>query len=298
MRKEYRRKSLPFKIILLFLFMALVLDIGITFVSSAVYSNKITEEYERVYVGVSGAVASNVNNGRHVEEWLNGEEQEEYRITEEKFINIIRSYSDIQSIRVCKMNNNGMQNIFSVDKSMKNGGFKREQEYDDYLLEKRDALLAGESIDVLNGEKDGNHFMAVLTPIKDSKNKVVAYAICEISSKNIELSKFDFAKKVFVAMGIVSVILVLTMSLYINRKIIYPLGKIDKKLRMFAGDANTGEEIKEDLSKIKVKGNDEISRMHNGFIKLIDEVSMKSNEVKEFDAEIIRRLNEAVKDEE
>ena len=210
----------------------------------------------------------------------------------------MNSYSDIRSIRVCEMNNNGMQGIFSLDKSMKNSGFNKNMEYDNYLLEKRDALLSGESIGALTGEKDGSHFMSVLTPIKNSKNKVVAYAICEISTENIQANKFDFAKKIFVVMGVVSVVLVLILSFYINRKIIHPLGEIDKKLRMFAGDTNTGEETKEDLSKIKVKGNDEISRMHNGFIKLIDEVSMKSNEVKEFDSEIIRRLNEVLKDEE
>lgn len=299
MKREYRRKSLPFKIILLFLVMALVLDIGITVISSAVYKNKLTEEYERVCVGVSEAVASNIN-GNRIEEWLAGEKKQEYQATEEKFINVMESYSDIKSIRVCKINNNGMQTVYDIERdSMENKGFSAESEFDSYIGEKRDALLEGENVDVINSVEGGTHFMAVLTPVKDKMNNVTAYAICEISTEDIRANSFDFAKKIFIVISLASVILVLAVSFYINRKFVSPLGKIDKKLRDFAGDANSGEKTKESLNKIKVKGNDEISRIHNGFIKLIDEISMKTNEVKEFDAEIMRRMNEAVnKDEE
>ena len=36
--------------------------------------------------------------------------------------------------------------------------------------------------------------------------------------------------------------------------------------------------------------------MHDGFKKLIDEVSMKNNEVKEFDAEIVKQMNEVIEE--
>ena len=80
-----------------------------------------------------------------------------------------------------------------------------------------------------------------------------------------------------------------------NRKFVGPFGKLDERLRGFADDADTGEEVKSKLRKLEIKGSDEISRMYNGFVKLIDEVRMKSDEVKEFDRNVVKQMNEVLK---
>ena len=297
MKREYRRKSLSWKIMLLFIAIALILDIAITAISSSVYKNKLIGEHERICRGVSETVAASVN-GNRVKEWIAGENKDEYFSNGEKFANIMTSFSNIKSIRVCKMGGTGMQIIYNYStENAEKFTVGQSCKYDSYLEEKRDALTEGEKINVIMSRKDNEDIMVSLSGIKDKTNKVVCYAICEISTENIQTMSIDFAKKTFLAVGIVSLILALLMSLYVNRTIISPLGKIDNKLRVFAGDANAGEETSENLKKIKFKSKDEISEMHDGFIKLIDEVSMKNNEIKEFDAEIIKRMNELLKEE-
>ena len=295
MKNEYRKKTLPFKMVLLFLAIALVIDISITVISAVVYRNKTVQEHKRVCLGISEAVATNVR-GNKVDEWVSGQNKKEYSDVGGKFINIMKSIPDIKSIRVCRMNNSGMHLIYNIQReNMKNIGSGKTVPYDSYLESKRDALLEGERIEVIVMSHAANTVMCALTPIKDQDNKVVCYAICEISTENIAVNSYRYAKKIFLVMGIVSAVLALIISLYMNRKFVGPFGKLDERLRGFADDADTGEEVKSKLRKLEIKGSDEISRMYNGFVKLIDEVRMKSDEVKEFDRNVVKQMNEVLK---
>lgn len=297
MKSEYRRRSLPIKILILFTIVVLVLDVAITAIGTVVYRNKVMEEYERICSGISDAVASTVN-GNHVKEWLEGRKTKEYENTEEKFINLMNSFADINNIRVCKMKEDNMQILFNIDsKTLKNSGLGTEIPYDDYLTENKTILLEGENVGAIEGTNSSGSFMAIPTVIKDTSNKVVAYVICEISTPHIS-NTIEFAGKLLAITAIVSVLIVLILWAFANKIFITPIDRIDANLRNFADDNELSEEDKEDFNRFKPKTGNVLTTMHNNFLKLIDDVDMQNHEIREFDSALVEKMRTILEEED
>ena len=68
MKKEYRKKLLKYRIVLLFIVIGLVLDVVMIGISYAVYTKNMNASYENICSGVTQVMASNID-GNKVMSW-------------------------------------------------------------------------------------------------------------------------------------------------------------------------------------------------------------------------------------
>lgn len=289
MKREYRRKTLKYRIFALLILSAIVIDLSICIVCGYAYSESMKKEFIRINDSIVNTIANSIDED-DIKLWISGEKNDEYQLFSDKLESTKRSALDVESIQIYKMNDNNMTAIIDNDQ-----GFMGEAvAYPDAFLSIRNKLREGERIESFFLPDEGG--LISLSPIECDTDAV--YVISKINVEGMKSGRNEFMLNIFYVTAVASVLLVLVASFFMNHILIEPLNKIDINLRKFAEDNTKGEEIKKSLTKIKDYNIKEITRIKEDFVVLCDEVGIKTNEIKEFDEKLIERMKSTLKDYE
>ena len=291
MKKEYRRKSIKYKLFLLLTLIALAFDVILTGVSYIVYTNNMNKENERISSGLSGAIAADIN-AFNLESWLDGELDEDYNKTAAKIENVMKSFSDLKSIKVAKMSGSSMQIVFNFNNEGINSDYGKTVTYDANLQSLAQRLESGKYSGAVFGDRNVTSF----SPIKNTSGKVLSYVMLEMSTEQMIYNRKVYVTTFSISVGIVAIIFSVLAFLYMNHILLKPINRIDSILRTFAQDNSLGEKTCDKLSKVNQHNIDEIGRMCDNFTDLINDISIKTNEVKDFDSIIIEKMQNAFND--
>lgn len=294
MKKEYRRKSLGHMIFILFMLSAIVFDAVIVGVSYVMYTRNMNEEGERISTGIAQTVAAGINPN-HISSWVEKKKNDGYTDTEEKLESLMMSFSDLRNISVCKMHSDRMLTIYDVGyETMENKNFGVLVKYDKRTESVKESLINNRPVSAVFTNNGAEDTVIAYAPVKDSKNNVVCYVITEISMAEMIRNRDKFVVTLFLAMLAVIVILLTLANIYMGRILVVPIKLIDKRLRKVALDNSKGDETIEGLTKVKNYNIKEIESLKNNFIDLVQDVSIKSHEVREFDTTIMERMKDAL----
>ena len=285
MKKEYRRRSLKFKLFFILIIIAFVFDIVMTGVSYYIYTNNITNEGMRMCSGISQTVASGVTP-KVISSYITGTQGEDYVLAEEKLANIGQSFHDVESINIYATTPVGVHRVFSVGSSVGNDIQQGE------VIPYTEIGSVGSLIE--NGENIApvfdNENITSYSQIKDTSGKTVGYAACTLSIRHQLENRKGFITKLFFIIGMVTVLIVVMACFYMCRILISPISKMEAKIRAFAIDNSLGEETLEKLIKIKPRNILEVNMLKESFADLIGDVSIKQTELADFDKDIIDRM--------
>lgn len=284
MNTEYRHKSLKYRILFLLIAGGLSLSLLISVISGSIYSSNMIDNHQTMALGVSRVLASSINAGS-VQDWLNDKKTSEYDSLCSRITTILDSFAEELKISIIKPEPDGVTVVYSSDGESKGS----KTDYPQRFAEVKENLVHGDNIAPLHTEIDELSFVSVITPIK-LNGSVVSYVICETKTQHIYQKRNQLFLSLLMILAIFSVILVIFINLYISRKLIIPLNKIDGCLQKFTMDNSTGEEVHEKLSKISHNNLTEIDTIRNGFITLTNCVGIKEHEIEEIDRQIMERM--------
>lgn len=297
MKKRYKNNLLKYKIFLLFVLVALVLDIAIVGISYIMYTKNINYESEKICTGISEAMASSLN-GNRVDDWLSGQRISDYEETQQQLVNILNSYSDIINIKVYKMNLDGPRVIYDLSRINQNTQkLGTTLEYSGALAGIKNKLISGEYVGTTFSEIDGETVVTAISPVTDVSNKVRCYAICEIGMTTMENNRNNLIKTLFPAILITSVLLVICLNIYINRSVTGPIARLDSILRNMTG-AHRAEEVIKDLEKLKDCRLWEVTYLCDGFIDILGDIKQRNDEAEAFEDVAREKMFRAINGEE
>ena len=226
MKKEYRKKLLKYRIVLLFIVIGLVLDVAMIGISYAVYTKNMNASYENICSGVTQVMASNID-GNKVSSWLKGNDTDGYYSIKQTLSRIRNSVADIENIYVYRMTEEGIQVVFDVNttglETMKAGTMF---EYDPRWSSFKNDLIKGKEIAPMVTDDKSGWLMTAVKPIFDSKGNCVAYAGCDISMAKIAADREAFMRKLALPLGIASVLVILIAIIYLEKKVVQSTGLI------------------------------------------------------------------------
>ena len=293
MKKEYRRRSLKFKLFFILIIIAFVFDVVMTGVSYYIYTSNINNESLRMCSGVTQTVASGVTPGV-INSSVSGSFGEEYTLTGEKLMDISNSFNEIESINIYAVTPAGLNVVFSVN-SQDNAANQPGTliPYSDFgtICE---ALENGENISPVSGEEN----VTTYSQIKDASGKTVGYAVCTLSVHQQMQNRKAFITRLFSIVGIVTILVVIVAYFYMCRILITPISKMEANIRKFALDNSRGEETLEKLARVKPRKVLEVSKLKDSFADLIGDVSIKQTELTEFDNDIIDKMMSVINQKE
>jgi len=293
MKKEYRRRSLKFKLFFILIIIAFVFDVVMTGVSYYIYTSNINNESLRMCSGVTQTVASGVTPGV-INSSVSGSFGEEYTLTGEKFMDISNSFNEIESINIYAVTPAGLNVVFSVN-SQDNAANQPGTliPYSDFgtICE---ALENGENISPVSGEEN----VTTYSQIKDASGKTVGYAVCTLSVHQQMQNRKAFITRLFSIVGIATILVVIVAYFYMCRILITPISKMEANIRKFALDNSRGEETLEKLARVKPRKVLEVSKLKDSFADLIGDVSIKQTELTEFDNDIIDKMMSVIDQKE
>lgn len=293
MKKEYRRRSLKFKLFFILIIIAFVFDVVMTGVSYYIYTSNINNESLRMCSGVTQTVASGVTPGV-INSSVSGSFGEEYTLTGEKLMDISNSFNEIESINIYAVTPAGLNVVFSVN-SQDNAANQPGTliPYSDFgtICE---ALENGENISPVSGEEN----VTTYSQIKDASGKTVGYAVCTLSVHQQMQNRKAFITRLFSIVGIVTILVVIVAYFYMCRILITPISKMEANIRKFALDNSRGEETLEKLARVKPRKVLEVSKLKDSFADLIGDVSIKQTELTEFDNDIIDKMMSVIDQKE
>jgi len=293
MKKEYRRRSLKFKLFFILIIIAFVFDVVMTGVSYYIYTSNINNESLRMCSGVTQTVASGVTPGV-INSSVSGSFGEEYTLTGEKLMDISNSFNEIESINIYAVTPAGLNVVFSVN-SQDNAANQPGTliPYSDFgtICE---ALENGENISPVSGEEN----VTTYSQIKDASGKTVGYAVCTLSVHQQMQNRKAFITRLFSIVGIATILVVIVAYFYMCRILITPISKMEANIRKFALDNSRGEETLEKLARVKPRKVLEVSKLKDSFADLIGDVSIKQTELTEFDNDIIDKMMSVIDQKE
>lgn len=288
-KQEYRRTTLKYRILALFILCAIVIDFIICLVCGYAYSKSMKDEFIYINDSIVDTIANSISE-YNINLWLSGKRNDEYRALSDKIGATKKSALDVEVLQIYKMNEKDMTVI--VDSTARTVG--ETVRYPDAFLGIKEKLISGENVGAIF--TDGGSKLISASPIKG--NGVPIYVISKINMSGMKKERNDFMANIFLVTAIASILLIVILNFIMNHLLIEPLNKIDKNLRRFAEDNTKGEEVKKSLTKIKDYNIKEIARIKEDFVILCDDVGIKANEIKEFDDELIDRMKNVLKDYE
>ncbi len=288
-KKEYAKSTLSGSVVIMFILVALILDAVVISVGHYVYTSEMLDSYGRIGTGIAQVVVSSVD-GNNVDEMMEGKEQNEYASLVNITHSLLQRTPGVRRVYIYSMQRDGMHLLFDTDaEDAKVGDIV---EYTDILEPYLDDLVEGRNIEsFVTGNGDGR-IMTSLVPVLDVRNNCVCYVGCDMLMDSAYKSRYDFTLTLSLLVSIPTFIVVLIAALFVYRRVVRPINKLDSYLRNFAnGDKNAAENLGEFGSDTA----DEILSLRDDTVKLMDDISEYSDAADKYRENITKGI-EAVMD--
>ena len=286
MQEEYRKLSsnMTFNVtaaivVLLTLFGVIVGVIGIFGFTESFRKENSTTTYHMA------DTAATLVNGDHIQEYLRGEQQEEYKRTK-RILDAYCKNMNVSLVYVIDVDREDYGRFVSVLNSVNNSvdnsiyteweiGHERDTTNDDYrkaykaLYEKQSDY---ETIYRLNPEKGIHPHITTVVPVKDTSGNVTALLCVQRPVSELAGAVRAFVIRIIFAILILAILASKLASVYSEKWVLAPIRKISGEATRFAKENTKGEDLG-DVSKF-----DEIRNLSNAIDKMeTDMVSYVEN---------------------
>lgn len=273
-KKQSRKNSLQFKIILLVATAMLVVAGVVTAISFIHYRRAAIQEQINLAQGVVNVAAKAVD-GDKVDEYIKkGFDADGYDVIYHRFSDLADSSVNVEFVYAYQIREDGCYVVFDADTPDLAGSAPGEfVEFDDAFLDVLPSLLAGERIDpIISNEKYG-WLLSVYEPVFDSNGTCKCYIGVDINMGQITIDGYQFlARVVSLLVGFFLLILAITIWLA-EYNVILPINAMSLSTGHFAYDSGSArEEAVESLKELNIKTGDEIENLYHSVTKTTEDM--------------------------
>ncbi len=290
-----RRLSLRTKIMLLLLFASTAIGLVAMVISVNLYRDYTINEHIELAEGVADYVSS-LLDAEHVDEYIeSGDENEEYRLIEEKMYKLRESYPDIEYIYAYKIMEDGCHVVFDLNTDDLEGSDPGELIPFDESFEKYiPSLLQGKEIKPIISNDTYGWLITSYKPVYDKYGKCRCYVAADISMNVIRKVVNQFIGKML-SIFIGFIILIVAIGLWISEyNIVLPINTMSLSASAFVYDDR--EALEENVEKIKlldIHTGDEIENMYQAFSKTTEDNMKYANDL-QIKTETISKMQSAL----
>lgn len=244
----------------------LLFAIVVCIIGYNIFTDAFKDEYTSVTHHIADSAASFVN-GDHIDQYLAGEEQEEYDATKSR-MDIICQRMNVSLVYVIKVDTSDYGRFESVFNSVNNSvddseytewevGHKRNTTNEEYS-EKYKAIYEQQSeceTVFRTDPGDGSHpHMTTIVPVKNSEGKVTALLCVQRPIREMVDATLPYLLTIFIGVALIEILVCILASRFISTSIIKPVEKVSKEASRFAKENTKGEPLGE-ISKYDVLEN-------------------------------------------
>ena len=262
-----RRVSLRTKILWLLIMAGLSVGIAAMVISVLLYQDYTIKEHYRLADGTARLAAKAIDP-EMVERFMQeGESLPEYRLTEERLLDIRESSPDILYVYVYQIKPDGCHVVFDLDTEDLEGEEPGTLiAFDESFTEYIPTLLEGGEIEPIISDDTYGYLITVYVPVYNSKGDCVCYAAADISMGLIRNNEISFMAKLlslFAAFFIVMLAVGFWISEY---NIVLPINTMSQSASAFVYDNEQDLEANlEQINKLDIHTGDEIENMYHAF---------------------------------
>ena len=232
--------------------------------------NNFTDAFKVEYTSVTHHMADSaaaIVNGDHIDQYLAGEEQEEYNAAKSRMDTTCQrmNVSLIYVIKVDKNDYGSFESVFnSVNNSVDNSeytewevGHKRDTTNEEYR-DKYEAIYEQRSdceTVFRTDPGDGSHpHMTTMVPVKNSEGEVTALLCIQRPIREMVDAIMPYMIMIFIGVALIEILVCILTSRFISKSIIAPVEKVSKEASRFAKE-NTKSEPLGEISRYDVLKN-------------------------------------------
>ena len=286
-----RTTTMAFQLIGVIVTLLAVFGVLVSTIGYVNFTNSIKNEYSVTTFHMADTAATLVN-GDHLEDYLDGKYQDEYRLT--------RSYLDgycrrmwvslIYVISVDASDYGRFVSVFnSVNNSVDNSEYKewelghpRDTTNDEYRRKYQtmyEQTAIYETVYRMNPTDGSRPHITTMVPVKDMYNNTVGILCIQRPFSELRALTRPYLVTVIISTLILALITATFISLYIRRKYVKPVRKISEEAARFAKDNQKGEPL-EGISNLREIHNlaTSIDKMETDMVRYIDNLTQAAAE--------------------
>lgn len=262
MKKCKLRRKLAFNVIMAVVLLIVFLGALVSLIGYISFTESLTREYvESAYH--NAYTATSLLDGGKIDEYLaGGEDDAEYSLVQSR-MDILCERMDLTLIYVIKVDTSDYGRFVSVFNSVNSNtdrytrweaGFKRDTTNDDYREKYRrlyEKETTHEEIFRTNNLKGAEPHLTSMCPVMDSDGNVVAIMCVQRPMSELETGRKLYIFNIIIATVALSVLVSVLYTVYIRKRLVKPIHRINQEAARFAKERNKTETLIDgDTSKI------------------------------------------------
>ena len=238
-------------------FLILVFAIVVCYLGYRGFTDAFKNEYSTVTYHMADSAAVEVN-GNHIDQYLAGEEREEYTSTKKKLDTFCQklNVSIIYVIKVDRSDYGRFESVFnSINNSVDNSeytewelGHRRNTTNDEYREKYRaiyEERSENETVFRMHPE-DGQHpHITTMVPVKDSKGVVTALLCVQRPVNELADAIRPYLIYIIINVAAMELVICFMASRFLKRSVVEPVEKVSKEASRFAKESTKGEPLGE-----------------------------------------------------
>lgn len=260
--------------VLVILSLSAVLIAGVSSaISFMLYRNYVIQDHIRLAEGIT-MLTANAVNAEKVDDYLkNGENEPDYKLTEDKLYELRDSSPDVEYVYVYKIMEDGCHVVFDLDTDEVKGSepgdlIKFDESFKQYIPD----LLAGKEIEPIISNDSFGWLLTVYRPIYDDNGNCACYAATDISMNLISTYGKSFMAKLSSILLSFFIIILSFVVWLIEYNVILPVNTMAYSAGAFAYNSEEARESSvERIKKLGITTGDEIENLYNAFLKTTED---------------------------
>ena len=286
-RLKALRYNMAFNITAVIVLLLAAFGIVVSVVGILKFSDAFDAEYSNTTYHIADTAASLVN-GDHIDEYLAGEQEEEYARTK-RILNAYCNRMSVSLVYVIKVDQSDYESFVSVfnalDNSVDNShyeewelGHKRETTNDEYRDAYKDIyedMSPFEIIYRLNPGQGLRPHITMIVPIRNSEEKVSALLCVQRPISELASVILSFVTYIIIASLVLVVIVAQFVARFLRKWVVKPIRQISSEATRFAKQNTKGEDLG-DVSKFEEIYNlsRSIDKMETDMVNYIDNLTL------------------------
>ena len=286
-RLKALRYNMAFNITAVIVLLLAAFGIVVSVVGILKFSDALDAEYSNTTYHIADTAASLVN-GDHIDEYLAGEQEEEYARTK-RILNAYCNRMSVSLVYVIKVDQSDYESFVSVfnalDNSVDNShyeewelGHKRETTNDEYRDAYKDIyedMSPFEIIYRLNPGPGLRPHITMIVPIRNSEEKVSALLCVQRPISELASVILSFVTYIIIASLVLVVIVAQFVARFLRKWVVKPIRQISSEATRFAKQNTKGEDLG-DVSKFEEIYNlsRSIDKMETDMVNYIDNLTL------------------------
>ena len=281
------------------IFLILIFAIVVYIIGYNIFTDAFKKEYTSVTHHMADSAAAIVN-GDHIDQYLAGEEQEEYSAAKRR-MDVTCQRMNVSLIYVIKVDTSDYGSFESVFNSVNNSvddseytewevGHKRNTTNDEYRDKYKAIYEQMSDCETVfrTDPGDGSHpHMTTMVPVNNSEGEVTALLCIQRPIREMVEAIMPYLIMIFIGVALIEILVCVLATRFLNKSIITPVEKVSKEASRFAKENVKSEPLGE-ISRYEVLMNlaGSIDFMETEMTRYIENMTAVTAERERIGAEI------------